>query len=70
MMEGFVAAKVLVEGLKRAGPKATGARVRGALESMRRVDLGGLELSYGPADHDGPGYVDLSIVDADGRFRR
>ena len=70
MLEGFVAAKVLVEGLRRAGPKPTGARVRAALESMRRVDLGGLEVSYGPADHEGPGYVDLSIVGADGRFRR
>jgi len=70
MLEGYLAAKVLVEGLKRAGPKATGARVRAALESMRRVDLGGLELSYGPEDHGGPGYVDLAVVGADGRFKR
>ena len=29
-----------------------------------------MELSYGPADHTGLDFVDLSIVGADGRFAR
>src|SRR5437660_8775894 len=47
-MEGFIAAKVLVEGLKRAGPKPTREKLVSALESMNRFDLGGVDVTYGP----------------------
>lgn len=70
MVEGFVAAKVLVEGLKRAGPKPTRENLRKALEGMGRYDLGGIELGYGPNDHSGMDYVDLAIIDQSGKFRR
>jgi branched-chain amino acid transport system substrate-binding protein len=36
----------------------------------RRFDLGGLEVSYGPGDHSGLDFADLSIIGSDGRFRR
>lgn len=70
MVEGFVSAKVLVEGLRRAGPNLSRERLRQALESMSGVDLGELEISYSPRDHSGISYVDLAIIDQDGRFRR
>jgi branched-chain amino acid transport system substrate-binding protein len=70
MLEGYAAAKVLTEGLKRAGPQPTRQKLRDALESLRRYDLGGLELSYGPNDHTGLDYTDLSIIDSSGRFTR
>ena len=70
MLEGYAGAKVLVEGLRRAGANPTRARLRQALESMKKVDIGGLELSYGPNDHTGLDYADLSIIGPDGRFRR
>ena len=41
-----------------------------ALEGMKKVDLGGLEVSYSPTDHTGLEFADLSIIGADGRFRR
>ena len=69
-LEGFAAAKVLVEGLRRAGKNLTRSGLRDALEGMKRVDIGGLEVSYGPTDHTGLEYADLSIIGADGRFRR
>ena len=62
--------KVLVEGLKRAGPKPTREKVHAALESLRKFDLGGLEISYGPDDHSGLDFADLAIIGTDGRFRR
>ena len=69
-LEGFASAKVLVEGLRRAGPKPTRARVVTALESMRQFDVGGgLEVSYSPTDHSGIDFADLSII-SDGRFKR
>jgi len=70
MMEGFAAAKVLVEGLRRAGPKVTPASLRDALESMQKYDLGGLEVSYGPNHHSGLDFADLSIIGSDGKFHR
>ncbi len=70
MMEGFAAAKVLVEGLKRAGPKPDGAKLAKALDGLSRFDLGGLELGYSASDHTGLEYVDLAIIGADGKFKR
>jgi len=70
IVEGFVAAKVLVEGLKRAGPKPTRESLRKALDGMGRYDVGGIELGYSPTDHTGLDYVDLAIVDQNGKFRR
>lgn len=70
MVEGYAAAKVLAEGLRRAGRSPTRESLAQALNGLQRFDLGGLELSYGSADHSGLDYVDLSIVGEDGRFRR
>jgi ABC-type branched-subunit amino acid transport system substrate-binding protein len=70
MLEGFAGAKVLVEALRRAGPKPTRQKVLAALEGMKKFDLGGLEVSYSADDHTGLEFADLSIIGADGRFRR
>jgi amino acid/amide ABC transporter substrate-binding protein, HAAT family (TC 3.A.1.4.-) len=70
MLEGLLPPKCLVEGLKRAGPKPTREKVHAALESLRKFDLGGLEISYGPDDHSGLDFADLAIIGTDGRFRR
>lgn len=70
MMEGFAAAKVVTEGLRRAGPNPTPVALRDALEGMRNYDIGGLQISYSPTDHTGLDFSDLSIVNASGKFMR
>ncbi|MDP4073476.1 ABC transporter substrate-binding protein [Acidovorax sp. A1169] len=70
MVEGFVSAKVLVEGLKRAGPKPDRAKLHAGLEGIRNWDMGGLTLSYSSSDHSGLDFSDLSIIGTDGRFKR
>ena len=70
MLEGYAAAKVLVEGLRRAGPNPTRQKVVAALENLRNFDIGGLEISYGPDDRTGLDFADLSIVGSDGKFKR
>lgn len=70
MLEGFAGAKVLVEGLRRAGPSPTRAKLQQALDGFRKVDIGGLEVTYSPSDHSGLDYADLSIIGQDGKFRR
>ena len=70
MLEGYAAAKVLVEALRRAGPKPTREKIQTALETMRKFDLGGLELSFSPEHHTGLDFADLSIIGSDGKFMR
>lgn len=69
-MEGYLIAKVFVEGLKRAGRNLTREGLITALESMKDVNLGGFEISYSPKDHSGSKYTDLTIIGRDGRFVR
>lgn len=69
-MEGFVAAKVLVEGLKRAGRNLTRDSFVRAMESMQKFDLGGLMISYTAIDHTGSEFVEMTMISKDGRFIR
>ncbi len=69
LLEGFVATKVLVEALRRTGPKPTRAKLIATLNSFQYDAGGGVEVTYSPTDHSGIDYVDLSIV-SEGRFKR
>ena len=70
MLEGFAGAKVLVEALRRAGRNPTRTKIEEALEAMRKFDLGGLEIAYSADDHSGMEFVELSVVDVNGQFKR
>ena len=70
MLEGYAAAKVLVEALRRAGAKPTREKLLASLEGMTAFDLGGLQVNFSPADHTGLDFADLSIIGADGQFKR
>lgn len=70
MVEGYAAAKVLVEGLRRAGPNPNRASLVKALNGLQKWDLGGLDLHYDPSDHGGLSYAELSIISPSGQFRR
>jgi branched-chain amino acid transport system substrate-binding protein len=70
MLEGFAAAKVLVEALKRSGPSPTRAKIQNSLENMKKYDLGGLEVNFSTTDHTGLEFADLSIISTDGKFKR
>jgi ABC-type branched-subunit amino acid transport system substrate-binding protein len=69
-MEGFMSAKVLVEGLRRAGTDPTRERLITALEAMRDYDLGGILISYSAARHTGSSFVEMSIVSSTGKLIR
>ena len=70
MLEGFAAAKVLVEALKRSSPNPNRVKLQAALENMTKFDLGGLVISFSATDHTGLDFADLSIIDSVGKFRR
>lgn len=69
-LEGFIAAKVLVEGLQRAGRGLTRAGLIRALESLAPYDVGGMSVRYGPDKRDGSTYVDLTMISRTGKFLR
>ena len=69
-MEGFLAAKVFVEGLRRAGENLTRERFIAALESMNEFDAGGFKISFGPQNHSASKFVDMTIIGSNGRFVR
>lgn len=69
-MEGYVSARVLVEGLKHAGSKPTREGLISAFEKMAKVDIGGYEVQYGPSDRTGSRFVDVTMIKSDGTFLR
>lgn len=69
-LEGFVAAKLLVEGLKRAGKEVSRESLLKALDGLQKVDLGGLQLSFDAKNHSGLEFTDVAIIGPDGKFWR
>lgn len=68
-LEGYVNARILIEALRRAGRSATREKLAEAMHSMRPYDLGGFEVRYGPNDHSGTDFVELTYFNGE-RFRR
>lgn len=67
--EGYVNARVLIDGLERAGRDLTRAKLRTALAGIRNNDMGGLTIDYaGNAPYVGSRFMDLGILGANGRF--
>ncbi|RYF65990.1 MAG: ABC transporter substrate-binding protein [Comamonadaceae bacterium] len=66
--EQFLGAKVLVEGLRRAGPSPTRTKVVKALESMSDFDLGGVTVGYSPDNRVGSRYVEVTVIGSTGKL--
>lgn len=69
-MEGFLAAKVFTEGLRRAGKALTRDSLVTALESIREYNMGGFYVNYSPKNHEGSRFTDLTLIGRGGRFVR
>ena len=68
-MEGYVCAKVFSEGLRRSGGTSRDALVA-ALDNLQRYDAGGFTVGFGPRNHRGSSFVELSMLSGDGRVKR
>ncbi len=69
-LESYMNAKVLAEGLRRAGKDLTRTRFLQALEAMRNYDLGGFVVDYGKGVRQGSRFVDLTIIGKGEKFTR
>ncbi|MGJ7519647.1 ABC transporter substrate-binding protein [Variovorax sp. LT1P1] len=68
-MEGYLAAKVLTEGLRRAPGKLSRDGLIQGLETIDRQQFGGFEVSFSPKNHVASKFVELSMITGDGRIR-
>ena len=68
--EGYVAANVLIQGLKRAGPQLDTERLIDNLEAMRNIDLGlGTALNFGRAEHQASHKIWGTALDETGKYQ-
>jgi len=68
--EEFLGAKVLVEGLRRAGPQPTRAKLVKALEGMDNFDLGGTRVNYSTTNRIGSRFVEVTVIGVTGKLLR
>lgn len=61
-LEGYLAGRVLVEGLRRLTASPTAERLIAALEGISRLDLGGYEITFSNTNHNGSRFVDTGVV--------
>ena len=67
-LESFIAAKVMVEALKRAGPRPTREGFMHALDGMKSFDAGGYVVGFAPDNHNGSSFVELTVIGRDLKF--
>ena len=69
-LEGYIAAKVLIEGMRRAGAAKLGREnLIGGLEAIGDESFGGFSVGFSPTDHVASKFVELSMLTGDGRVR-
>lgn len=69
-IESFIAAKVLVEAIRRAGPEPTRQKVLAQLDAMTDYDVGGFHVNFGPGNRVGSRYVEVTVIGPGGRLIR
>jgi len=68
-LEGYIAAKIVIEGLKRVGPELNTDKLVDSLEAIRNFDLGlGTILNVGPSEHQASHKVWGTQLDKSGHF--
>jgi branched-chain amino acid transport system substrate-binding protein len=69
-LEGYIAAKVLVSGLRKAGKNLNRESLVDALASMEAIDVGGYKVDFTADNHNGSNFVDLTIISKNKQFKR
>jgi ABC-type branched-subunit amino acid transport system substrate-binding protein len=61
-LEGYIAAKVTAEGLRRAGKNLTRESFINAMESLQNYDIGDFAIGFGSGDHAASNWVELTMI--------
>jgi ABC-type branched-subunit amino acid transport system substrate-binding protein len=67
-LESYISAKVLVEGIRRAGANPTRESLMKALDGMQNFNVGGYVVDFTPTNHNGSKFVELTAISKSGRF--
>ncbi len=68
-MEGFIAAKVMTEALRRAGSNPTPQTLIAAMEKLD-YDVGGFTISFAGRGRTGSEFMELTMISRNGKFIR
>lgn len=68
MVEGYIAARVYTEALRRVSKEPTRAKLRKAIEALDDVSVGGFRIHF-VEDRVGSRLVELGLIDSQGRVR-
>ncbi len=68
-IESCIAAKILVEGMRKAGKEITRESLQRSLSALGRVDLGGHVVEFKPGFRHGGKFVDIAVILANGELR-
>lgn len=69
-LEGYLMARTMVEGLRRAGKDLTREKLVATLEGLNAVDFGGYRINYSPAQRGGSHFVELTVIGPGGKVLR
>ena len=70
MMEGYIAARIIIEAVRRQGKNISRSGLIAELNSMNSYDLGGYLVGFKPGMHFGSRFVEMSVIGAGGRLRQ
>ena len=69
VLEGYIAGRTLVEGLRRAGNNPTREKLATTLTGMGELDFSGYRIRYAKGNHEGSHFVDLGVVADNGQLK-
>ena len=68
-IEGFIAAKVFAEAVRRASKNLNRESFLAAVQGMQSYNLGGMMLEFGPQKNAGSSFVEMTMLTEDGKVR-
>jgi len=69
-MESFIAAKILVEAIRRSGTDPTRQKIISQLEKLNNYDVGGFRLTFSPESRTGSRFMEVTVIGREGRLLR
>lgn len=69
-IEGYVGARVVVDGLRRLNGRLSREGLVAAMESLSGYESRGYRLNFTPTRHVGSNFVELTMLTGDGKIRR
>jgi branched-chain amino acid transport system substrate-binding protein len=68
-LEAYIQSTLMIKALKESGNSPSRTKLREAIADTRKLDLGGFMVDFAPpASHVGSTYVNLGILNKDGRY--